>query len=188
MDLKYVSDAVRTEAKVDAVFCNRESLIEQLKKVVEVANALDKVKKGVFYAKGDDIGQNFIDVNPRIFHGIIGMVTEVGELVEILLKQIEGKGILDVQSIFEELGDVFWYTAILMHDQKVSPERVCYYNIAKLRTRFPEKFTEDSYLREHRDLLEEQKALMGIVAPDNLWKSTPFQGTIFEGSRFTQTK
>lgn len=100
---------------------------------------------------------NFFAPNQRILHAAIGCVTESGEMLDALKKSIFYGKSLDVVNVKEEAGDILWYLAILFDelgtDFETEMERV----INKLKTRFPEKFTEDNAF--NRDLTTERKVL-----------------------------
>lgn len=52
-------------------------------------------------------------------HGIIGMMTEAGELLDQMKKHWFYGRELDVVNIKEELGDILWYAAIWYHESKL---------------------------------------------------------------------
>ena len=52
---------------------------------------------------------NFFQPNVRILHAAIGCVTESGELLDALKKQIFYGRELDVVNVKEEAGDILWY-------------------------------------------------------------------------------
>ena len=81
-------------------------------------------------------------VDPRVLHAAIGLVTESGELIDALKKTLFYGTELDVTNIKEEAGDILWYLAILFDaldtNFDIEQARV----IAKLKARFPDKFTQ----------------------------------------------
>lgn len=96
-------------------------------------------------------------VPPRIEHAAMGLVTEAGEVMDALKKtKIYGKP-FDPVNMKEEIGDVFWYLAIMCDELGISFEEVWEKNIAKLAKRYPEKFTEELALK--RDTDAERKVL-----------------------------
>ena len=98
-------------------------------------------------------------VPPRIEHAAMGLVTEAGEVMDALKKtKIYGKP-FDPVNMKEEIGDVFWYLAIMCDELGISFEEVWEKNIAKLAKRYPEKFTEELAL--NRDTDGERKVLEG---------------------------
>lgn len=100
---------------------------------------------------------NFFQPNTRILHAAIGCVTESGELLDALKKQIFYGRELDVVNVKEEAGDILWYLAILFDELGTDFETESNRVINKLKTRFPDKFTEDTVY--NRDLTTERKIL-----------------------------
>ena len=102
-------------------------------------------------------------VNLRILHALMGLQTETGELTDAVKRHIFYGTPLDKVNLVEEIGDVFWYIAILMDELKVdvgdkaSFEHAMKVNIEKLRARYPNKFTE--YDAVNRNLDTERKIL-----------------------------
>ena len=94
--------------------------------------------------------------NLRITHGAIGMFTEAGEVLEAVVKQMNS-GNLDMVNVAEELGDSDWYKAIIHDETGISEETVRGKVIAKLKSRYGEKFSNEAAL--NRDLFEERKVL-----------------------------
>lgn len=129
---------------------------------------LDDIKKAVFY--GRELPQSTLDMFSRetrldqmfepeskamtvpLVHSIIGIATEAGELLEMFLKPE-----FDRINFIEEVGDVMWYLAIGLNAVGSTFEEAQRTNIAKLRKRYPEKFTE--YDANNRDLKAERDVL-----------------------------
>lgn len=146
---------------------------------IKALQALDVVKKTLFYGKPgytpleshgriDNAPQLLSDITglteqdaARLIHGIIGAATEAGELLEALLAMFETcEG--DAVNLFEEVGDVKWYLAILSNlpapygfEWGADEAR----NIEKLRQRYPDKFTSEAAI--DRDTAAERKILEG---------------------------
>jgi NTP pyrophosphatase (non-canonical NTP hydrolase) len=98
------------------------------------------------------------EINPRLFHGILGIATESSELVQILVKHIgDPSAPIDSVNVAEELSDVSWYNALLVDELKIDHYKALNNVIEKLRVRYPEKFSGD--LAENRNLEEERKKL-----------------------------
>lgn len=93
----------------------------------------------------------------RLLHAGMGLTTESGEFVDVLKKHIFYGKSIDLVNLAEEAGDIFWYLSIVCNVLGVSFESVQEKNIAKLRARYPEKFTEVN--AEVRDLDKERKIL-----------------------------
>lgn len=134
-------------------------------------NRLDHIKKAVFY--GRELPQQTLDLftaeekqdqmfepaskamTVPLVHSIIGIATEAGELLEIF-----DKPEFDRTNFIEEVGDVLWYIAIGLNAVGSTFEEAQRINIAKLRKRYPEKFTE--YDANNRDLKAERDVLESV--------------------------
>lgn len=97
-----------------------------------------------------------IEIDPRIFHGIVGMHTESTELLEALVKAIE-TGELDKVNVGEETSDSNWYQAILLDALGQSWQKMLETNIKKLEDRYNDSFSNDS--ANNRDLKSEREVL-----------------------------
>ena len=75
----------------------------------------------------------------EVFHLILGLVGETGELAEKFKKIVRDHDSdfskLDKDQIIKELGDVLWYTAVLAQYLDISFDEVANKNIAKLADR-----------------------------------------------------
>lgn len=179
---KFQQDAIRTESKIDNVIVNEQLLINALVLFSSAGQILDQIKKHVFYKKEYDpeqlnstwllansalddlkgiplsgqLNESTIDINPRVFHAIIGIATEATELVEALQSQLMGNE-LDIVNVLEENGDIAWYQAIMMDELDGDWVKTLNAVIAKLKLRYPEKFTNDKAI--NRDLIKEREGL-----------------------------
>jgi NTP pyrophosphatase (non-canonical NTP hydrolase) len=143
---------------------------------IAALSGLDIVKKSLFYGRPNNLSisptDNYCELLPhkiavnsdtmtvvdaeKVIHGIIGLATEAGELLELLRDTLNGMP-LDLTNLKEEVGDGKWYMAILARAAGFvwgDDERS---NIAKLRARFPNAFTE--YDANNRNLDSERKIL-----------------------------
>ena len=180
---KYIKDCIRTESKLETLKLNPE-VVSQLFEIYEnLGEILDGLKKHTFYNKGDKLSAQFAprlekissianslskrpisfilskedtDLNSRMFHGILGIMTESSELSQIWSKHMCGEG-FDAVNVQEEMGDQNWYHSIINDELKLDPEETLHKNIRKLRKRFPEKYTDEA--AEHRDLNAERAEL-----------------------------
>lgn len=96
-------------------------------------------------------------VNLDLLHGLLGIVSEAGELAEALVNQFCTGQEPDKLNISEEIGDIQWYLAIFHRYAGVTPRETELQNIAKLRARYPVKFEE--LLSTNRDVEKERKVL-----------------------------
>lgn len=93
----------------------------------------------------------------RLLHAAMGLCTESGEFMDMLKKHILYGREIDLVNLEEELGDSGWYMALALDELNSSFEKMFGTNIAKLRARYPNKFTEKDAL--NRDLEKERKIL-----------------------------
>lgn len=100
----------------------------------------------------------------RALHAVMGLTTEVGELTDIWKRHIFHGRQIDMVNAREEIGDVLWYLAILCDcvGTTISEEQAR--NIAKLKARYPDRYTDAR--SEYRDLAAEREALAEHCGPD----------------------
>lgn len=178
---EYIEKSLRTESIVDKVVANKTELNYVLGAFVTITEMLDCLKKKIYYNKSQKYDEKFhelaaqlqffttcsdrhhdipenevLNIDPRIFHGIIGTATEAGELVAALQNGINGDNI-DRINIMEEIGDVFWYIAILHDALKLNPDSTMIANVLKLAERFKDKYSDME--AEIRDLKAEREIL-----------------------------
>lgn len=156
-----------------------------LEKAIMALNELDLIKKALFYGKAlnglpngvpaaidgigcpDEMGPD-AGVCMDIVHGILGVATEGGEMLEALYSAyFEGRE-FDKVNLLEESGDVMWYLALLLRKPQpgVTFEAVQHLNIDKLRKRYPDKFT--NYDALNRDLAGERVVLESLERVGNV--------------------
>ena len=95
----------------------------------------------------------------RLLHASFGLSTESGELLDALKKHIFYGRPLDLVNISEEMGDLFWYLAILSDELGLEFEKIMEKNIEKLKARYGHRFTENQAfernLEKEREILEQ---------------------------------
>src|SRR5688572_14242671 len=79
----------------------------------------------------------------RMLHAAIGLATEAGEALDMLKKHIFYGNPLDTVNFAEEIGDSQWYSAIGADAVGKELQNIQGNNIAKLKVRYPDKFTEE---------------------------------------------
>jgi NTP pyrophosphatase (non-canonical NTP hydrolase) len=119
---------------------------------------LDQLKKDIIY-KDHFVNEedNYVHLKPNYaetLHAVLGLVTEVQEIVQWYLN-----GATDQVNLLEEISDVHWYFAILTRKYKLDLEDGFDKNIAKLKARYGDKFT--NYAALNRDLKIERSILEG---------------------------
>lgn len=183
---QYVQGAIRTESRVDEVKVgDRYAFVAVLRAFVAASELLDMYKKNIYYKKPinedkwytarDELqtalreltrgtylpltatDRDTVNIDPRVLHSIIGIATESGELVDAVVKHLEYDKPLDRTNVLEEIGDLNWYQAIAVDSLNADWEQIQETNIAKLKARYPEKFTSENAI--NRDLEAERKIL-----------------------------
>ena len=102
-------------------------------------------------------GLNISPEMARQLHAAIGLSTEAGELTDAFKKALFYGKPLDRVNVIEEAGDLLWYLALLFDSLGSSFEEAADKVIAKLRARYPEKFSGELAL--NRDLVTERAVL-----------------------------
>jgi NTP pyrophosphatase (non-canonical NTP hydrolase) len=72
----------------------------------------------------------------------LGLTGESGEVAEIVKKAFYHGHPLDREALAKELGDVLWYVAVMAEGLRLSLDQIAQANIAKLKARYPEGFSE----------------------------------------------
>jgi NTP pyrophosphatase (non-canonical NTP hydrolase) len=93
----------------------------------------------------------------RLIHAGMGITTEAGEFMDALKKHTMYGRQIDTTNLKEELGDLMWYISLACDELGITLEEVMERNIAKLRKRYPEQFTEID--ATNRDLKAERATL-----------------------------
>ena len=148
-NFNYLKESERTLAnsfygdKIDAAY-----VMAKVNDAIIALQELDKIKKSSFYNKDngiftenpvvseDDIVSVLSNDKQKainLFHGIIGIATEAGELLEAITKSISNLEQLDLVNLKEESSDIFWYLAILARECDTTFEKIQNANIEKLK-------------------------------------------------------
>jgi len=136
-----------------------------LTEFIDVTKLVDKLKKTLFYGKRLDLypyDQNEVEIirveetdpdKTRVdtTHAIMGLATEAGELVDLLVTPEEWP---PRAKLVDEAGDILWYLGLLLRANGVTFEEVAEANIDKLKARFPQKFDQRCALNRNDE--EEQ--------------------------------
>jgi len=91
------------------------------------------------------------DTQVRLLHGAMGLVTEAGEIMDMLKKHIFYGRPLDMTNLLEELGDSNWYQQILLDTAGLTQELVWETVIKKLQVRYPGKFVSENAINRNLD-------------------------------------
>lgn len=147
---------------------------------IDALNKLDKIKKSLFYGRDNNLisdGENDVSDLPQnvnsntaiainYIHAILGIATEAGELLEQLREVYNGNQPIDWVNVKEEVGDGFWYYALLASDGDFTFEEVMALIIAKLRSRYADKFLAAE--ANERNLEAERLILEGDPSIDRM--------------------
>ena len=174
---EYQADCLLTESHPDPdTFLDSEEKGRALMAVLSgakcVGDKADALKKHLFYGRDQDLDNNIkyeaLNLDQvsdkrqaiRLLHALLGVQSEVAEMVDALLPVLLEGAPLDATNAMEEGGDVDWYLSIwqdaLGHQRSEAMQR----NIAKLAKRYPgEKFT--THAAFNRDLDAERQKLEG---------------------------
>lgn len=177
--------AIRTESMVPNLNGQKDNLKKSLELVVIAGTILDQVKRAIYYGekgaykpeKLNELAEKLLaiepfdfthgemvanttpdntDINTRVVHGIVGLVTESAELADALIQYLD-TGTIDTVNLVEECGDVLWYQSVIQDDLNISTETLFKFLIAKLSARYGEKFSDvDAVIRD----LGSERALM----------------------------
>ena len=164
----YIQDAIRTESI--------EGAKERIGKCLEhfgtlehalnlITNEIDALKKYIYYGKESsildtnrlDLRLDVKDYELRLLHAGLGMLTEAEEFLTPVVNSILHSKDIDYTNLKEELGDMQWYQAIACDVLGTTLEIEQDRNIAKLKTRYPGKYSNDKAI--NRDLIAEREVL-----------------------------
>lgn len=104
----------------------------------------------------------------RLMHAVLGLASEAGEIADQIKKHFFYGKPLDTVNLAEEIGDLFWYQALMVNElAETNPEigfdSIEETNIAKLRKRYGDKFSEQRAVNRNLDI--ERKILEGHMRP-----------------------
>ncbi|MBN1641003.1 MAG: nucleoside triphosphate pyrophosphohydrolase family protein [Anaerolineae bacterium] len=83
------------------------------------------------------------DRDKVLTYAALGLTGESGEVAEMIKKAFYHGHPLDPGALSEELGDVLWYLAVMASGLGLSLGAIAAENVAKLRARYPEGFSEE---------------------------------------------
>lgn len=98
-------------------------------------------------------------IKSEVLHGCLGIASEGGELLAEMQRWLWYNKGLSILNIFEELGDVLWYVAEVCNAMGWRMEDVMTANIAKLKQRYPNKYTDYNAAEANRDRAAEAQSL-----------------------------
>lgn len=84
-----------------------------------------------------------LPADEMLLNSVMGMCGEAGEAIDLLKKHRAQGAALDVDRLVKEVGDCLWYIAEFAEASGVSLAEIAQRNIAKLKLRYPEGFSEE---------------------------------------------
>ena len=189
---KFQELAVRTESIVDEINVGvRDGLgfLSALQSYIHITEVLDSYKKHIFYGKpldreyvanslrsaevcadmasehismDEQVRDGTLNMDPRIFHALLGTITEHGEIAEAMEKALMGRQELDLVNVCEELGDSDWYKALFYEATGINWDNVQDMIIKKLEIRYADKIFTDGEAKI-RNLIAERDLLDAMI-------------------------
>ncbi len=89
-----------------------------------------------------------LTINMKRQHALYGLAGEVGEVLSIYQKELQGHPV-SREKVMEEAGDCLWMLAELCDSLDASMEDVAEANIQKLLRRYPNRFSVEKSI--HRE-------------------------------------
>lgn len=106
---------------------------------------------------------NYINqVDADVLHAALGISTESAELLDAIKKKMFYNKPIDYVNCDEEIGDLLWYIAIYLNAREISFEQVMKQNIAKLKSRYPDKFTSENAINRN---VEKERIILENTSP-----------------------
>ena len=122
-----------------------------------------------------------------ILHSAIGIATEAGEFLTDIEHWLWYGQKMDRVNMLAEIGDALWYIAEACNALGVSLESVMEANIAKLRQRYPERYTDLQAAEQNRDRSAEREVLeqngVGWAEPPDETGKDYRRGSVLDGER-----
>jgi hypothetical protein len=150
-----------------------DTLLPNLNQIANLVMHLTLLLHGVPNEKGELVkdeqtGLHLAEELPgdiRTMHALLGVITEGGELAEIMVGAIENDGAIDAVNLHEELHDISWYSAVAHDANSLDFIVGLRNNINKLIKRYPQKF--DSEHADNRNLDAERAELERVDHAEN---------------------
>ncbi len=143
-----------------------------VERFLAVSDELDQYKKLKYYGRElkSDLAQRSHQMSlqqfersgegaEKLLHAAIGIATESAELLEALYKSKWNGEQFDVVNCKEEIGDLFWYMAIIFRELGLDLNEILATNIKKLAERYDKEFSEEA--ANNRNLTAERNILEG---------------------------
>jgi NTP pyrophosphatase (non-canonical NTP hydrolase) len=163
---------------------DRDAFVALLERIVADSRLMNLAKKLLFRGKmPHEMGTSqpskseslLVEFGPSshtngdidILHGIIGVITEAGEMAEQLLHRLK-TGYFEPANVNEEVGDVSWYLVRQLRGIGLTLEQSQRVNIEKLHGRHGDSF--NVFRDANRDLAREHAFLEKAIQPAPLFE------------------
>lgn len=173
---EYSQNAIKTESTAHTLPCDPRILRRVLTDEITLGAITDKLKRHLYYG-GMHRQANLVEalnlgglvdidpdappaphqIDPRLLHGYIGIMSEVGEMAEELLACLDDGRVVSVVNLAEEVGDMMWYLNLLVLASGLSWDQILRSNNEKLKIRYRKTFTSEEAAQ--RDIAAEQASL-----------------------------
>lgn len=158
---------------------------------IELTEKFDKYKKLMFRGRqrveigmepfdGDSLAEYFEPEHMQLVHGIVGKITEIGELTDVMRNYLVAGDAFDTVNIGEEIGDDFWYTVQLLIFIGSDFEKEFLRNIMKLTNRHGAQF---NFQRDQNRDLNNERAVLEATAPETVMTAQELATEHFGGNR-----
>ena len=148
------------------IFYGRPLNVELMKTEIATVTAYGEHARDCFVGAANPIDPlsrpGTLDMDPRIFHALLGTITEHAEIGQAMEKALMGREELDLVNVCEELGDSDWYKALFFEATGISWDDVQEMIIKKLEIRYGDKIFTDGEANK-RDLEAERELLEASV-------------------------
>jgi len=174
MEFNYITESAKTNNVDTAAILERLSdqnrfikLMAMLSDYSVICEQLDVFKKALFYGKPESLAAidelqipEFVSAIQKRFvesletadftyvnmlHGILGLATETGELVDAFAQPLSEGKTFDLVNISEEVGDCQWYEARILESVGKNFEDVQLANIKKLQDKAAGRYKSGSF-------------------------------------------
>jgi len=137
----------------DCPFCHMEDEDMRIEEDFDIY--MDRYVNFTDSVANHDIGERTLKILP-LLHGVLGLGTEVGELMDIVKKYMVYNVPIDEFKIKDEGGDIIHYFTYILKWMKASLRECIEMNEAKCRERFPDGYSHEA--RANRNRAKEEEA------------------------------
>lgn len=103
---------------------------------------------GTYMAHSRRTRNSKLSKGETVAHALTGLTSEVGEINSLFQHFFQGEA-FDKKRLADEIGDLMWFTMELLDAYNIDPSAVLKNNVAKLKKRYPEGFSEKRSAQRH---------------------------------------